>query len=116
MMKKRHHDGSREQIDEEEVIGRLRSGMDFLDELVPELPPSQQWLEARLNERHAAMRGSFLRDFCLFLLVAIGILSLMAAVLLRTPVLFLALQAAAILAVPAVAILMKRKRVAGDDT
>jgi hypothetical protein len=94
-----------------DTIMLLRAGLEKLDVLVPVIDPDPRWLEANLVEHGKEIRRRFIRDLVLFLMMALLILTGLAAALLRLPMVFFALQGVAWLAAPAVLLANRRKRV-----
>lgn len=96
-----------------ELIGLLRSGLDSLDRAVPFIAPRQQWLLVQLEERRRLARRGFIRDVTLFILTALFILAGLTAAYFQALSVFLLLQAAGLLALPAVLLMREWKRVKG---
>lgn len=94
-----------------ETVQLLRAGLEELDEIVPVMEPKLQWLEAQIEEHQSFMRRRFVRDLTLFIGVALLIIFVLVSSLFRLPALFIALQAAALLAPPIFLLTSKRKRV-----
>jgi hypothetical protein len=94
-----------------ETVQLLRTGLEELDGFVPVMEPKLQWLEAQIEEHQSLMRRRFIRDMTVFIGVALLIIFVLISTLFRLPALFIALQAAALLAPPIFLLTLKRKRV-----
>jgi len=78
-------------------VKRLRRELAQLDDHYPVQPPAASALEALLATHQAAVKRRQRRELILFLLLAAVLVSGLTALLFQLPVLFLALQAAAVL-------------------
>lgn len=86
---------------DEELLERLRLGLDSLDRSFPVQQPDPEWLALRLTEHAQIIRKCLIRDIMLFVAVALLILAVMAGILLKLPVLFIAIQVLSGLVIPA---------------
>jgi hypothetical protein len=94
----------------------LRSELDKLDRLSEPEIPGGDWFERMVVQGKRESRRKLVRDLTLFWLSALGILTVYAAITLGRPGLFLAIQLAAVAAVPFVIMAaLRRKRVTGRD-
>jgi len=106
--------GVREDEDKE-LLQALQKGWSELDALTPVFPPSQQLMEQMVEEHRKTMRRRFVRDLALFFTVAFVVLFAVLAAIARVPVVFAALQIAALLAGSVFLTVKQRKQVKEHD-
>lgn len=97
--------------EESEFIKGMNRGLELLERSVPVFPPNVELLERQLAEHRQTIRRRLQRDLAIFLLIAIGVLTGTIAVLSSAPVVWVGVQIAAMLAVPVVIALHRRRRV-----
>jgi Flp pilus assembly protein TadB len=97
--------------EESEFIEGMNRGLELLERSVPVFPPNVELLERQLVEHRQTIRRRLQRDLAIFLLIAIGVLTGTIAVLSSAPVVWVGVQIAAMLAVPVVIALHRRRRV-----
>jgi hypothetical protein len=97
--------------DSDPAVRLLREGLAGLNHSFPVDTPDAEWFERRIEGARKELKRRLIRDLVLFLLLAAGLLTVMAMAILHLPAIFIALQAAGLLAVPFVIARGSRKRV-----
>lgn len=111
IMEKKHVTPEMTEEEEMEIVKRIQTGLDGLERISPVDTPDRQWFQDQVSRHQKLLRRRFIKDLLIFLSIASIVLSVSLAALARMPAVYLSLQAAALLAVPVIWTVNRRKRV-----
>ncbi|MEX3714874.1 YxlC family protein [Cytobacillus horneckiae] len=98
---------------EQAVIDEITKSLNILD-AHPVHIPDASWFEAFVEDQQKKLRKTFIRDVCVFLFVALFILSGLLFTLFQMPYLFIVIQIASIIFVALYSFIRYRKQVAPE--
>lgn len=87
----------------------LQTGLDQLDDMYPVAEPRLHWISAQLEEQQTVLHRRFVRDFSIFISLALVVITGMTIALLQLPALFVVSQIAVLVIGPS-AILLDHRR------
>ncbi|MCA1030825.1 YxlC family protein [Bacillus timonensis] len=93
------------------TIQTIQQAFEKVDETHSVYTPNLQWFEEMVRENQQKQRSKLAKEFAIFLLIAVVIVTGVVLTLLQTPLIFIVLQGLVLLALPIIIYWQQRKQV-----